>query len=318
MSARIPSLSLFSVFTYTIPRSEHTGTPQSFEDVAEVFRKFVKGKVTMLPWSDEAMSKESTQITDQLEWVNANGFLTINSQPRVNAAPSDDANVGWGGPGGYVFQKSYLEFFTSPELFKRLLKLFPDYPSLAYHAINRNGDEFTNCVGDSNTVTAVTWGVFPGREIIQPTVVDHNSFRAWKDEAFELWLTHWAKVYEKKRDEDEKHKRSGDVIRKINSTYYLVNIVDNDYTNSESDIFDIFKRLVVDDMNAKQLREYVRKIDSELVKVKKKQFAAENGRAELARRLKRSEEECATLISENRKLKAQIEYRQAMRSRSYS
>lgn len=302
----------------TDDRLKQWGTPQSFEDVAEVFRKFVKGKVTMLPWSDEAMSKESTQITDQLEWVNANGFLTINSQPRVNAAPSDDANVGWGGPGGYVFQKSYLEFFTSPELFKRLLKLFPDYPSLAYHAINRNGDEFTNCVGDSNTVTAVTWGVFPGREIIQPTVVDHNSFRAWKDEAFELWLTHWAKVYEKKRDEDEKHKRSGDVIRKINSTYYLVNIVDNDYTNSESDIFAIFKRLVVDDMNAKQLRAYVRKIDSELVKVKKKQFAAETGRSELARRLKRSEEECATLISENRKLKAQIEYRQAMRSRSYS
>ena len=125
-------------------------------------------------------------------------------------------------------------------------------------------------------------------------------------------------MYEKKRDEDEKHKRSGDVIRKINSTYYLVNIVDNDYTNSESDIFAIFKRLVVDDMNAKQLRAYVRKIDSELVKVKKKQFAAETGRSELARRLKRSEEECATLISENRKLKAQIEYRQAMRSRSYS
>ena len=33
------------------------------------------------------------------------------------------------------------------------------------------------------------------------------------------------------------------------------------------------------------------------MKVKKKQFAAETGRSELARRLKRSEEECATLIS---------------------
>jgi methylenetetrahydrofolate reductase (NADPH) len=29
-------------------------------------------------------------------------------------------------------------------------------------------------------VNAVTWGVFPGREIVQPTVVDPTSFPAWK------------------------------------------------------------------------------------------------------------------------------------------
>lgn len=27
---------------------------------------------------------------------------------------------------------------------------------------------------------AVTWGVFPGKEIIQPTVVDPISFVSWK------------------------------------------------------------------------------------------------------------------------------------------
>jgi len=37
--------------------------------------------------------------------ANRHGFLTINSQPRVNAAPSTDPVVGWGNPGGYVFQK---------------------------------------------------------------------------------------------------------------------------------------------------------------------------------------------------------------------
>ena len=62
---------------------------------------------------------------------------------------------------------------------------FPSYPSLTYHAINREGKEFSNLNDDS--VTAVTWGVFPEREIIQPTVVDPVSFRAWKDEAFDLW-----------------------------------------------------------------------------------------------------------------------------------
>ena len=71
-------------------------------------------------------------------------------------------------------------------------------------------------------------------------------------------------------------------------------------------------------MNVTQLKDYVKKIDIELGSVKKKRVSAEMRRAELARKLKRSEEECATLLSENRKLKAQIEYRQAMRARSYS
>ena len=35
----------------------------------------------------------------------------------------------------------------------------------------------------------MTWGVFPGREVLQPTVVDPISFRVWKDEAFRQWLS---------------------------------------------------------------------------------------------------------------------------------
>ena len=33
---------------------------------------------------------------------------------------------------------------------------------------------------DENLPIAVTWGVFPGKEIIQPTVVDPVSFHVWK------------------------------------------------------------------------------------------------------------------------------------------
>ena len=33
----------------------------------------------------------------------------------------------------------------------------------------------------------MTWGVFPGQEVQQPTVVDSQAFMAWKDEAFALW-----------------------------------------------------------------------------------------------------------------------------------
>ena len=37
----------------------------------------------------------------------------------------------------------------------------------------------------------MTWGVFPGQEVQQPTVVDSQAFMAWKDEAFALW-DEWA------------------------------------------------------------------------------------------------------------------------------
>ena len=44
-------------------------------------------------------------MINQLASVNIRGVLTINSQPNVNGAPSDDPVFGWGGPGGYVYQK---------------------------------------------------------------------------------------------------------------------------------------------------------------------------------------------------------------------
>ena len=45
--------------------------------------------------------------------------------------------------------------------------------------MNRSGDHFvTNC-SESEPI-AVTWGVFPGKEIIQPTIVDIVSFQVWK------------------------------------------------------------------------------------------------------------------------------------------
>lgn len=48
--------------------------------------------------------------------MNLNGLLTTNSQPRIFAVPSSDKIYGWGPPGGYVFQKAYLEFFCPSKL----------------------------------------------------------------------------------------------------------------------------------------------------------------------------------------------------------
>lgn len=69
---------------------------------------------------------------------------------------------------------------------------------------------------------AVTWGVFPGKEIVQPTVVDPLSFISWKDEAFTIWQDRWAVLY-------EPESKSRKIIENISNSYLLVNLVDNDY-----------------------------------------------------------------------------------------
>nr|XP_028572271.1 uncharacterized protein LOC114590064 isoform X3 [Podarcis muralis] len=47
-----------------------------------------------------------------------------------------------------------------------------------YHIVNVKGENITNA--HEMQPNAVTWGIFPGREIIQPTVVDPVSFMYWK------------------------------------------------------------------------------------------------------------------------------------------
>lgn len=101
--------------------------------------------------------------------------------------------TGWGGPGGYVYQKAYVEFFCSREKLDGLVDKCKAFPSLTYMAVNKEGSWISN-VGQTN-VNAVTWGVFPAKEIIQPTVVDPSSFLVWKDEAFEIWSRGWASLY---------------------------------------------------------------------------------------------------------------------------
>ena len=60
-------------------------------------------------------------------------------------------------------------------------------------AVNKEGNWISNV--RQTAVNAVTWGVFPAKEIIQPTVVDPASFMVWKDEAFEIWSRGWASLF---------------------------------------------------------------------------------------------------------------------------
>lgn len=74
--------------------------------------------------------------------------------------------------------QAYLEFFASPALLSTLLPYISREPDITYYAINKHGDLRTN--SHSEGPNAVTWGVFPGKEIIQPTIVEAISFMAWK------------------------------------------------------------------------------------------------------------------------------------------
>jgi len=209
---------------------EVLSTPQ---DIFNVFSKFTAGEIERLPWWDAPLAPETEHIKDTLVKINKNGYLTINSQPAINGVPSSHEKLGWGPQGGYVYQKAYLEFFVSPEGLKELVEVSAQFPDLSYHAVNLKNEAFTNST--SNRPTAVTWGVFPNREILQPTIVDPESFVVWKDEAFALWRSQWATLYE----EGSPSRR---VIDSVTDTYFLVNIVDNNFING--DIFAIFNHLI--------------------------------------------------------------------------
>mmetsp|Transcript_3439 Transcript_3439/g.9965 ORF Transcript_3439/g.9965 Transcript_3439/m.9965 type:complete len:600 (-) Transcript_3439:1135-2934(-) len=204
--------------------------PQTLEDVIKVFVAYTTGKVEVMPWNElGGMHAESSAIAAQLQALNGAGYLTINSQPRVNAARSDDPHVGWGGPSGYVYQKAYVEFFCSPEAFKGLQARVSNHPSITYLAVSSKGDFHSNqASADAN---AVTWGVFPGKEVVQPTVVDKQSFLVWKDEAFQLWTSEWGSLY-------EEGSASAKLISGIADSWYLVSVVDNDFV--EGDLFAVF------------------------------------------------------------------------------
>lgn len=190
------------------------GQPRSVRDVAEIFIKFLQKDLESLPWSESPITSESDVIKPQLIDINRRGLLTINSQPAVNGMKSSDPTYGWGPSNGYVYQKAYLELLISPDIIPELIARINRRPELTFYAVNKHGDLKTNAPGDGPN--AVTWGVFPGKEIVQPTIVETISFLAWKDEAYRLG-DDWAHCHPSSSP-------SRRLIEHIMGTWYLVNI----------------------------------------------------------------------------------------------
>ncbi|ETN46962.1 methylenetetrahydrofolate reductase [Cyphellophora europaea CBS 101466] len=214
------------------------GEPTTLRQVSELFVKYLKGDLDRLPWSEGKITEETDSIRNDLIKLNSRGFLSINSQPAVNAAKSSHPVHGWGPKGGYVYQKAYLELLVFPSVFDKVMERLDANPNLTYHAVNKDGRLITNAPDEGPN--AVTWGIFPNREIVQPTVVETVSFLAWKDEAFRLGHD-WSSCY----PSDTATRR---LIETIMDECYLVNIVNNDFHESH-EIFEIFDGLEVENFD---------------------------------------------------------------------
>ena len=214
------------------------GTPKTLRDICGLFTKFLSGELERLPWSEGSISAEADSIKASLLDLNSRGLLSINSQPAIDGVPSSHKTYGWGPPGGYVYQKAYLELLIFPSIFDTVLERLNQNPNLTYYCVNAAGKLITNTKDEGPN--AVTWGIFPNREIVQPTIVETVSFLAWKDEAFRLGED-WAKCY----PADSGTRR---LIQKLMSECWLVNVVDNDF-RATKDVFKVFEELEVRDLD---------------------------------------------------------------------
>jgi methylenetetrahydrofolate reductase (NADPH) len=212
------------------------GHPEKLEDVSELFVKHLQGELTAIPWSEEEFNAETGTITQQLLQLNSKGWWTVASQPAVNGLRSSDTTFGWGPQQGFVFQKAFVEFFIPSAEWKVLLEKLQSseiQETVCFYAANAAGDFASSdltggLAGEARepSTNAVTWGVFPGKEIITPTIIEEVSFRAWSEEAFGIF-GEWAKVYGKGTE-------SSKLLEKAKSDSWLVNIIHHDYVEKDA------------------------------------------------------------------------------------
>ena len=69
-----------------------------------------------------------------------------------------------------------------------------------YYAVDRKGLVATNHVSSDSTI-ALSWGIFVGQQLVQPTVCNLEALLLWKDEAFG-YLDQWESEYVMQLKED--------------------------------------------------------------------------------------------------------------------
>jgi len=75
-------------------------------------------------------------------------------------------------------------------------------------------------------VNTVTWGVFRGKEIVTPTIIEEQSFRAWGEEAFGIW-EEWRTVFPRGSEEER-------FLRSCGADVVLVNVVGQQFVGEDA------------------------------------------------------------------------------------
>lgn len=259
-------------FSVKDPIKELWGTPHNLADIRELFIDFLSKKIPALPFSDLEISAETLLIQEELFEINSKYWFSLSSQPAINGCPSSDSVFGWGARNGYLYQKAYIELLILKKDWESVLKPKIDFYNrqndygsdensknneISYYVAgstntntkqDKQSSYFDTNICPNNRATAVTWGVFPNKEIVQTTIIEEQSFKAWKDEAFKI-LLEWANLYlikwknfkakEGEEEEEEeklkaKYENAYKLIRSIVDDFYLVTIFANDFQEEDA------------------------------------------------------------------------------------
>jgi methylenetetrahydrofolate reductase (NADPH) len=117
------------------------------------------------------------------------------------------------------FIQAYVEFFVSPEKWEKMQGVLErlEWRERISYVATRGRDQNTESNPPSLS-EAVTWGIYPGREVITPTRVDVDGHRAWAAEAFALLCLRWT---------------SRSMAIPLTTAWWLVILVDEDFTRGD-------------------------------------------------------------------------------------
>ena len=168
------------------------GILKTTSDLTNLFLDYLHSKILKTPFSEGPLDPESVLILPQLERLNKRGWWTVGSQPAVDGASSAAPTFGWGPRSGWVFQKAFVEFFCETEDANEIERVIAEKGKgwVSYLMANEKGEFRGNLPEDGRN--AVTWGVFPGHEIQQSTIIERESFATWKVRCtLDLMIMEW-------------------------------------------------------------------------------------------------------------------------------
>lgn len=208
------------------------GAPVDEDDISRLFTAYVEGKLSCIPWCDIPVWDETVQLLPTLLHLNqpkstgGKSWWTVGSQPAVDGIDSSDPTFGFGPSNGFIFQKSFVEFFVTQEEKEALVRAVEANPTpVSYFAGTSDPECFETNV-EPNGLNAVTWGVFPGREVAQSTIIEEQSFRAWCEEAFAIWRE-WELLFPARS-------ATRKFLRHIHDSRWLVTVVHHDYKDPDA------------------------------------------------------------------------------------